>query len=81
MKKRRNVSWLSLFVGLILIGLAIRGLRDGDFALPITRAGVMISGRIAQILNIAVLPFGLYFVYGFIYSLRKVDENDSDDIR
>lgn len=81
MKKRRNVSWLALFLGLILVGVAMLGLRDGDFALPITRAGVMISGWIAQILNVALLLFGLLLLYAFICSLRKVDENDPGDIR
>ena len=81
MKKRRNVSWLALFLGLILVGVAMLGLRDGDFALPVTRAGVMISGWIAQTLNVALLLFGLLFLYAFICSLRKVDENDPSDIR
>lgn len=78
MKKRRNVSWLSLFVGLVVAGFALVGLRDGDFAVPIGKAGVMIpiSGWIAQILNAALLLVGLFFLYAFIYSLRKVDEND-----
>ena len=81
MKKRRNVSWLALFLGLIVVGIAMLGLRDGDCALPITKAGVMISGWIAQILNVALLLFGLLLLYGFICSLRKVDKNDTDHSR
>ncbi|MBV9671115.1 MAG: hypothetical protein JOZ43_09180 [Acidobacteriales bacterium] len=72
---------MALVLGLLVFGIALLGLRDGNFALPITRAGVMISGWIAQILNIALLLFGLLLLYGFICSLRKVDENDPDRSR
>ena len=81
MKQERNISWLALVLGLIVAGLALLGLRDGEADLPLIKDAVTISGWAAQLLNIGLLLFGLLLLYAFICSLRKVEKSEPDRTR